>query len=223
MGPRRGSRAVAHCGIAVAISALAWGVVGCGADPRDAEPGVVATGVATTGVVEPVASAENGSSATTAPQAFVFESGVLEIGDFDPYTLGDNIFDPCTEITPEEFAAAGFDRVEPLPEEYAGLARGSSACEVIDSEGFIIGTFLNNNADKATVKAQANVRDSVAEPAIFYYQPANTLSAGCFAQIDTVRGGLSVSVVKRPHSGDSGEACDTAVAMLHKLLIRHSR
>ena len=43
------------------------------------------------------------------PRGFQFESGFLEFGEFDPYTLGNDIFNPCTEITEEEFAAAGFE------------------------------------------------------------------------------------------------------------------
>ena len=31
--------------------------------------------------------------------AFHFASGTLELGDFDPATLGDDLFDPCTELS----------------------------------------------------------------------------------------------------------------------------
>ena len=59
--------------------------------------------------------------------AFHFASGTLELGDFDPATLGDDLFDPCTEISAEEYAAAGMTGVEPEPviaESSNGLAEG---------------------------------------------------------------------------------------------------
>lgn len=167
------------------------------------------------------ATAESGEELTpqSTPQALVFKSGVLEIGDFDPYTLGGNIFDPCTEITPEEFAAAGFDHVEPLPEEYAGLARASAACEVFDEEGFLVGTLLNNDANRAHIEKKFKVQgvtDSLL-PAVFTYQPSTDLGVGCFAQIDTLRGGLSVSVAGLRGFNTSEESCSTAVSMLESL------
>ena len=44
-------------------------------------------------------------------RGFEFASGFLEFGDFDPYTIGDDGFNPCTEITEQEFAAAGFEQM----------------------------------------------------------------------------------------------------------------
>lgn len=225
MTPRRGSRALVRYGVVAAIGVSAWGLVGCGSDRRDAEPGVAATGVATTGVVEPVASAENGSSATTAPQAFVFESGVLEIGDFDPYTLGDNIFDPCTEITPEEFAAAGFDRVEPLPEEYAGLARGLSVCEILDGNGIPISDFTTNNVNRELIAQESRIMDEVKSsvlPTAFAYRSTAGKGGDCFVQVDTVRGGLSSGISGSPDTEDPTPACESGMRQLEELFLANS-
>ncbi len=65
------------------------------------------------GVAEAVreSGADHSHSAGVGPRGFEFESGFLEFGDFDPYTIGDDIFNPCTEITEQEFAAAGFEQM----------------------------------------------------------------------------------------------------------------
>jgi len=53
---------------------------------------------------------EVAAEATETP-AFHFASGDLPLGEFDPYTIGDDLFDPCAEISDEEFAAAGFTKL----------------------------------------------------------------------------------------------------------------
>lgn len=161
----------------------------------------------------------------TTPQAFVFKSGVLEIGDFDPYTLGDNIFDPCTEITPEEFAAAGFDHVEPLPEEYAGLARGLSVCEVLDEDEPQAVSFSTNDANRPVVEQQNMIEDALVSeslPEMFVYYPTSRLSTGCFAQVDTKRGGLSAGVAGLSGHDMREETCRAAVNALERLFFANS-
>ena len=152
--------------------------------------------------------------------AFVFDSGVLEIGDFDPYTLGDNIFDPCTEISPEEFAAAGFHNVAPIPEEYAGLARGISACTFkshpkVDSE--LIG---NNNASFAEVSGRLEILteyESPNLPGIFVYQPPGESGLSCYAQLDTKRGAIVTSAGIIEKHSYSPDVCAVAISSLEKL------
>lgn len=155
-----------------------------------------------------------------APAAFHFESGTLEIGDFDPYTLGGDIFDPCTEISPEEFAAAGFDNVEPIPEEYAGLARGISACALsshpeVDSE--LIG---NNNASFAQVSGRLEILteyESPLFPSIFVYQPPGESGLSCYAQVDTKRGAIVTSAGIIEKHSYSPDVCAVAASNLEKL------
>lgn len=152
--------------------------------------------------------------------AFVFDSGVLEIGDFDPYTLGDNIFDPCTEISREEFAAAGFDNVEPMPEEYRGLARGLNSCEVsvhpaIPSEGF-----GNNNANRKQVDSERGVFDqykSEKVPGMFVYGPRSGIGTHCYAQLDTNRGGLVSEASGFEGKNSQDEVCRAAITNLESL------
>lgn len=160
-----------------------------------------------------------GSSAD-APAAFHFKSGTLEIGDFDPYTLGDNIFDPCTEISPEEFAAAGFDNVEPIPEEYAGLARGLSTCEILDSHGRPIADISNSLANREMVDDKATVfseHTSRRIPTLFTYDFEDPNSTSCLAQVDTTRGGLSVGVPGLPGRDEREETCSRAIRIIEEL------
>ncbi|MBF4547762.1 DUF3558 family protein [Corynebacterium afermentans subsp. lipophilum] len=153
-----------------------------------------------------------------APAAFHFESGTLEIGDFDPYTLGGDIFDPCTEISPEEFAAAGFHNVEPIPEEYAGLARGLSACEVWDEGKFHVG-FMNNNANHRSIEEIGNLLEYKSDrlPTLYTHGPRNGTGPDCFAQVDTQRGGIIAAVPGFEGYDSPEDTCAKAIAALESL------
>ena len=195
---------------------------------------VVAMCVLLTGCAEQSLIDDPTSPSTSAPdtdadsgsQAFVFDSGVLEIGDFDPYALGDDLFDPCTEITAEEFAAAGFDNVEPMPEEYAGLARGLSACDVEKHDEVPGEGFGNNNASRVEIEAQTELLadyHSDLLPTLFVYGPRGDISTNCYAQVDTPQGGL-VSQVSGVDGFQTAETtCRIAVENLEVLYQAHSR
>ncbi|MBA5243314.1 DUF3558 family protein [Corynebacterium haemomassiliense] len=183
---------------------MACGVLaGCASEPSpiDAPPAPTASNQANEHSAE-VAGSEVGDSGDSsvessadAPAAFHFKSGTLEIGDFDPYTLGDDIFDPCTEISPEEFAAAGFHNVEPIPEEYAGLTRGLSACEIKDERGRIELSLMNNNADRQYIEDSTGlieIANSKSLPEAFAYGPRGGVGDDCYVQLDTHRGGIVV-------------------------------
>lgn len=207
---------------------MACGVLaGCASEPSpiDAPPAPTANNQANEHSAESAGGAIDGSAGSSedsspdAPAAFRFESGTLEIGDFDPYTLGDDIFDPCTEISPEEFAAAGFDNVEPIPEEYAGLTRGLSTCEILDSRGQPIADISNNPANREVVEEKATVfreHTSRVLPSLFTYDFEDPNSTGCFAQVDTTRGGLSVGVPGLPGRDERNETCDRAIRIIEE-------
>lgn len=189
---------------------------------------VLLTGCAEQSLIDDPTSPSTFAPATDADpgsQAFVFDSGVLEIGDFDPYTLGDDLFDPCTEITAEEFAAAGFDNVEPMPEEYAGLARGLSSCDVEKHDEVPGEGFGNNNASRVEIEAQTelltNYRSDLL-PTLFVYGPRGDISTNCYAQVDTAKGGLvsEVSGIDGFHKQET--TCQIAVENLEELFITHS-
>lgn len=125
-------------------------------------------------------------------QAFVFESGVLEIGDFDPYTIGDDIFDPCTEITQEEFAAAGFEDVEPVLEKYPEITQGRSSCIINPGHGSLTLAFMNSNKSREHFESLTDLDETVSDliPTLITFGPDSGLSSACFAQVDTKRGAL---------------------------------
>ncbi|WP_180949988.1 DUF3558 family protein [Corynebacterium coyleae] len=153
-------------------------------------------------------------------QAFVFKSGVLEIGDFDPYTIGDDIFDPCTEITQEEFAAAGFEDVEPLPEKYAGISGGMKSCTLTSDNGEDSVTLSNNVSNRSVIEDAYGTDEDHAStllPAMYVFSPRIGTSTSCFAQIDTTRGAVAViaSGLEMTSSYDSN--CVKAQDALEKL------
>lgn len=160
------------------------------------------------------------TSEQPSPAAFHFKSGTLEIGDFDPYTLGDDIFDPCTEISPEEFAAAGFDNVEPIPEEYAGLARGLSVCNFTAHSGLAAEGFAQNNATRAEVERQGPLFSDYSSsllPQLYVYGPRSGIGAHCFAQLDTARGGLVSIASGWDASKPNKSICTVAIQNLEAL------
>ena len=157
--------------------------------------------------------------------AFYFESGTLEIGDFDPYTLGDNIFDPCTEISPEEFAAAGFHNVEVFPEEYSGLLKGLQVCDVSKHNDVVSEAFGNNNANRENIEEQIPLLSqykSSEVPEIYVFGPRNGMGSHCYAQIDTVRGGLVSQVTGSENDHGQNRACEIAVRNLESIFEANS-
>ena len=158
-------------------------------------------------------------------QAFVFDSGVLEIGDFDPYTIGDNIFDPCTEITPEEFAAAGFEDVEPLPEKYAGISGGMKSCILNSDSGENSVTISNNISNRSVIEDAYGTEQkwqSMSLPEMYVFSPRIGASTGCFAQVDTVRGAVAMLAVGIGLSSSLESNCAKAQKALETLFTSHS-
>ena len=205
---------------------MACGVLaGCASEPSpiDAPPAPTANNQANEHSAE--SAGDSGDSSVDAPAAFHFKSGTLEIGDFDPHALGDDIFDPCTEISPEEFAAAGFDDVEPIPEEYAGLARGLSACS-FSKHGDLPGEgFGNNNANQQAVGEQISFLKQYSSdllPDVFVYGPKTGIGTHCYAQIDTTRGGIVSEASGLDGHNRQDRTCEAAIQNLEALYTANS-
>ncbi len=193
MGEVMGKEMLPVClGIAAAV------LVGCASDP-----------------VEPAAEV-----AEPEAPAFHFASGTLELGDFDPATLGDDLFDPCTEISAEEYAAAGMTGVEPLKDGNAA-ENGAKGCMASPLLPGTFRTVIANPASQEVLSKEENRRvssdyDSVV-PGLFVHWVESDTGKSCFAQVDTVRGGVVVSVSINSRRQTNDDPCALAVDSLEAL------
>ena len=153
--------------------------------------------------------------------AFHFASGTLELGDFDPDTLGDDLFDPCTEISAEEYAAAGITGVESLEPRQTIGEEVSRDCSVDDLEDGItqLVSATRTNLD-VTTTALAN--DEVdfpvsAVPGLFTHRNKSINDEMCVAQVDTRRGGLAVGISLRGVKKSQYDPCALATGQLESL------
>lgn len=172
-------------------------------------------------VLEQHAEAEAASSpGTTEVPAFHFESGTLELGDFDPQTLGDDLFDPCTEISEEEFAAAGITGVENEPaieRASGGVAKG---CASHSPDHGVTRSIISttNNADTAANAGGYEVQyvESAVDGSYLLTNPDLDPNS-CFAQVDTDRGALSIGISLSGIGKDRFDACSIALEGLESL------
>ena len=160
------------------------------------------------------------TAADAAPRGFEFASGFLEFGDFDPYTLGDDIFNPCTEITEQEFAAAGFDNKRGQTEPDA-LNRGMTSCYFGErrpdgvTRGFSNGTLSRNIANERNLVMDPHPSELL--PEMYVLRPRGDNEGICFTQIDTKRGGFGTQAGGSPIRISTNEACSIAIADLESL------
>ena len=176
------------------------------------------------GVGEAIQESGADQPADAAPRGFEFASGFLEFGDFDPYTLGDGIFNPCTEITEEEFAAAGFSnkRHQTKPD---ALSDGMTSCyfgEIRDDgvvRGFSNGTINRVVAEERDLVIHGYTSELL--PEMYVLKPRRDNGASCFTQIDTVRGGFGTQVAGPRGRITTDEACALAINDLEALYVRY--
>jgi len=164
--------------------------------------------------------AAGADSNRSGPRGFQFESGFIAFGEFDPYTLGDSIFNPCTEITEEEFAAAGFNnkRHQTKPDAFN---RGMTSCYFGEtrSDGVTRG-FSNGTLNRSVAEELGLVMDprpSELLPEMYVLKPRGGNAGMCFTQIDTNRGGFGTQAGGSPSRITTDEACDMAIADLESL------
>ncbi len=168
--------------------------------------------------------ADQPTAAGVAPRGFEFASGFLEFGDFDPYTLGDDIFNPCTEITEQEFAAAGFDNKRGQTEPDV-LSDGMTSCyfgEIRDDgvvRGFSNGTINRVVAEERDLVIHGYTSELL--PEMYVLKPRRDNGASCFTQIDTVRGGFGTQVAGPRGRITTDEACALAINDLEALYMRY--
>ncbi|WP_172812403.1 DUF3558 family protein [Corynebacterium timonense] len=168
---------------------------------------------------EPLTGAE---PTTTGPvqagevSAFHFRSGDLVIGEFDPHTIGSDLFNPCAEISDEEFAAAGF--VGKIDLGYDSTMQRASCFFETDNPDIHVG-FLSTAADRAASSQQARFIEGIDPgdiPHVYFYEPP----AGggvCFAVVDTVRGAFGASATSYFPDEDVTSLCEQASRALQAL------
>ena len=170
---------------------------------------------------ETASSAAETTSAGEGPRGFQFESGFLGFGDFDPDTLGDDIFNPCTEITPEEYAAAGFGPVIQDVELDEILGKGLSHCYLQEfDESAVARGFANSRLDAEALKGKVVVMPEYASelmPEMIVYNVVSGGPGSCFTQIDTKRGGFGTLASGTSNRATQQETCNLAVRDLETL------
>ncbi len=152
--------------------------------------------------------------------AFHFASGTLELGDFDPDTLGDDLFDPCTEISAEEYAAAGITGVEAAPS-IAGMSNGlGQGCRSDSPEPGVTRMILasRTSLDIVTDAPGYEIKhpESVV-PDLYTHQAPEIDPYLCIAQVDTERGGVGVGSTISGSKKNTLDACEIAVQELEEL------
>ena len=162
------------------------------------------------------------AEASTEPRGFAFESGFLEFGDFDPYALGDDIFNPCTEITPEEYAAAGFPEI--IVKDEGRTMVGLNSCLVSSTEEqkkhAVSVSFDNGNTNREMIEAQGLLYPEYRSeliPELFAFAAEDGYPGFCYTQIDTARGGFGASAGGDAIDVTTEEMCPLAIEAMEQL------
>ena len=195
-------------------------LAGCSGVESGVEPPSGSTEV---GEVSQQSGADQSTAVGIALRGFEFESGFLEFGDFDPYTLGDDGFNPCTEITEEEFAAAGFEGMN-----YDGenpLSKGLAVCDFAsDRDDAAGGGFYGGVIDRHIAEQRGLILaeyESKVLPELYTLAAANGMEGVCYTQIDTVRGGFGTQAGGSPRRITTGEACEMAIEYAERLFLNY--
>ena len=157
------------------------------------------------------------TSAQAEVPAFHFASGDLVLGDFDYEAIQDSMFDPCEEISEEEFAAAGIKTLGSQSLRVAGnVGCGLAGPDV--KRGYAIGMTPVTRAHlESTPGAIISSSASDIVPGLLTYRGENPATLGCVAAVDTVRGQLSVAVGQYAQPESLDPLCESAVQIMEIL------
>lgn len=182
-------------------------------------------GCSSTTLIDAPSAPSNAPPADSAVQrAFVFESGTVPIGDFDPFTLApEDYFDPCNDITEEEFRRAGFTgEIKRSTDGEIESPLGTSVCTFSNSEDFteIALGFADGNREMANQSREILAQyHSELLPEIYVYNDGVAYESMqiCIAQIDTVNGGIVAFFNTVDENFSFDEHCEIAVGALESL------
>ena len=150
------------------------------------------------------------------PPAFHFESGDVVLGDFVYDDVKGNIFNPCEEISPEEFARIGF---ETEGESKRSETKDINSC-FLDKPGdtsglsyVVIGGSANlmMAVDQGAI-VETGVSDVV--PNVYSYGPIGVEADICYAAVDTTRGQFAAAVGGIENVYDHDELCNRSIEIL---------
>lgn len=151
--------------------------------------------------------------------AFHFASGDLILGDFTYEDVAGNIFNPCEEISAEEFAAIGFETEGAGRERQVEQIFSCPIKSVYALEGQAY-SLISGPGNFGALKGQAVLFQEYSSdeiPGLYVHGPSRSDGDVCYASVDTERGQLSAAVgaVKSAYSQD--ERCAEAIQILEKL------
>ncbi len=153
-------------------------------------------------------------AAGAAPRGFEFASGFLEFGDFDPYAIGDEGFNPCTEITEQEFAAAGFDQMR-YYDANDPFSNGIAVCNFGGpSDDASAGGFYGGQIDRTIAEENGLILPqftSASIPELYVIKSKIGIEGACFAQIDTKRGSFGTHFGGPSGRIETDRACVEAI------------
>lgn len=160
--------------------------------------------------------AEEPAPEPEAPPAFHFANGDLVISEFASDAVKRNLFDPCTEITEEEYAQAGIEGVGTFENEF-GDDQVVMSCTSIDpsedSNRRIEASVLSENSLKASGTKQIDHPQS-SVPGLYTVREG---AGSCRAQVDTERGAFAIGLWKNDHEGKEDAVCREAQQEMEKL------
>lgn len=165
---------------------------------------------------------EGGLPATGEPEveraAFHFRSGTLELGDFVYEDIKDNLFDPCQEISAEEFAQIGFKSTGRT--QYVADT-GVIGCGLTGGNVDLAYAVATSPANKEMVKNQGLlVEEEVSEviPDAFLARGREeSIYEGCVAAVDTSRGQFAAIVGEGFVEEPFDDMCRSAIQILEDL------
>lgn len=169
-------------------------------------------------VVGLVLSACSASEEVPTVPEFQFKSGTLAIGEFSSSSVEGNLFDPCTEISPEEYEAAGIPDVRPVPADQQ--LPGYNSCDTglyedkVGQRLVISGGSRSEAGYKTSSDNHLEYPESVV-PGL--YTITSDLSGVCIAQVDTERGGLKVQMSAQGLGSEDVDSCQVARETIENL------
>lgn len=148
------------------------------------------------------------------PPAFHFESGDLVLGDFTYEDVAGNIFNPCEEISAEEFAAIGFEKkghvIRDRDQEKVACRLSLLSDSTSGYRGLMAGPVAFSQVAEQTDIYELNASTKV--PNVYTNGPTDSEVGLCYASVDTVRGQLSAVATREDDSG-----CSVAVQIIEQL------